>query len=75
MPEELTDDYRGWHIQYDAEGFYCTPIPSFDWPADVDPEEYEIAQEASWETAADALRKAQMDIDSWWDDRERDAEG
>lgn len=70
---EQTAVYRGWHINFSEEGFSCTPVPSFDWPEGIDPDQYDLSQEADWDTPADALRKAKKDIDRWWDDR--DAEG
>lgn len=70
---EQVGEYRGWLIQFSEEGFCCTPIPQFDWPDGVDPEEYELAQEADWQSPIDALKKAQQDIDRWWDDRHAEA--
>lgn len=45
---EQQEEYRGWLIQYDSEGFVASPVPNFDWPECVDPDEWELAQEASW---------------------------
>ncbi|QCO03323.1 hypothetical protein [Azospirillum argentinense] len=70
---EQQEEYRGWLIQYDSEGFVASPVPNFDWPECVDPDEWELAQEASWDSPADALRKAQADVDRWWDDRAAEA--
>ncbi|QCO07519.1 hypothetical protein [Azospirillum argentinense] len=67
--DEQTTEYRGWQVHFSKEGFDCAPMPYFDWPTGVNPVNFEIAQDGDWDTPADALKKAQQDIDRWWDDR------
>lgn len=59
---ERQEEYRGWLIQYDSKGFVASPVHNVDWPEGVDPDEWELAQEASWDSPADALRKAKLAV-------------